>query len=140
MMELTCWHCGGSLKDVPRPIRSQMRCPHCRADLHVCRMCRSYDKRYIGHCSHDEADRVLDKESANYCTFYSPEPNAFGTERHDPAAQAKSELDALFGSEQSQAEVREPGAEASMTSKERALRDAESLFDLGRDKRRKDRG
>ena len=111
-----------------------MRCPHCRVDLHVCHMCRSFDKRYIGHCSHDEADRVMDKESANYCTFFSPNPAAHMGLRDDPAARARSELDALFGSGEPEDRSGEYAGDTAVSPQERALRDAESLFHLGSDK------
>ncbi len=95
--ELVCWQCGASLKSVPLPLSRLAECPRCRADLHVCRMCKHYDTRYIGECRHDRADRVLDKTHANFCTHFRPRPDA-----HDPAANAEADaararLEALFG-------------------------------------------
>ena len=130
-MKLACWHCGDRLEDVPRPIRSQMRCPQCRSNLHACRMCRHYDMRYIGHCSHDDADRVLDKEAANYCTYYTPNPHAYGSERDNPAEHAQSELRALFGASESEDNYDEGSPDKPASSQERAKREAESLFDFG---------
>ncbi len=130
-MKLVCWHCGDSLDGLPRPIRSQMRCPHCRADLHVCRMCRHHDTRYIGHCSHEQADRVLDKESANYCTFYSPRADAYVAWERGQGERARRELDALFGSEVEQADPEDGEADAE-SPQARARREADSLFDFGK--------
>lgn len=95
--ELVCWQCGASLKSVPLPLSRLAECPRCRADLHVCRMCKHYDTRLIGECRHDRAERVLDKTHANFCTYFRPRPDA-----HDPAANAEADaararLEALFG-------------------------------------------
>ncbi len=126
--DLVCWQCGGSLKDMPRPIRSSMRCPTCRADLHACRMCRHYNTRYIGDCDHDKADKVLDKTNANYCTYYSPRPNAHAEQRDVKGERAKAELAALFGDDAAESEKEaEP-----LSPGERAKRDAEALFDPGK--------
>lgn len=128
-MELVCWKCGAYLKDVPRPIRPSMRCPDCRADLHACRMCRHYDKRYIGQCAHDQADKVLDKEQANYCTYFTPRPHAHahGERSDDAKDRAHAELAALFGETPAAANQQRSGKTKSSTS--RAQLDAEALFD-----------
>jgi len=125
--ELLCWHCGGSLHDVPRPLRPSMRCPSCQFDLHVCRMCRYYDARYIGGCSHDRADKVLDKQHANYCTHFKPDPTAFKEAHEAPEDHARDELAALFG-DQPCAPKEEPKDESIMSSAEKARRDANALF------------
>lgn len=116
-----------------------MRCPQCRSDLHVCRMCRCYDTRYIGHCSHDEADRVVDKQSANYCTFYSPNPDAFVAAQGDAAQRARHELDTLFGSSEAKHASGEETPHAPLSPQERARREAESLFDLASKTEKKDK-
>lgn len=125
--ELLCWHCGGSLHDVPRPLRPSMRCPSCQVDLHACRMCRSYDPRYIGGCSHDRADKVLDKQHANYCTHFRPDPTAFKEQPQAAADQARDELAALFG-EQPCAPQEQLPAGSALSSSERARTQAEALF------------
>ena len=89
--ELVCWRCGTVLKDVPRRIPRMAECVECRADLHVCLMCRHYAPRYIGQCTHDRAERVIDKEKSNFCTYFRPRPDAHlppdtGTEESTRAA------------------------------------------------------
>ena len=125
--ELVCWHCGASLRDLPRPLRSSMRCPQCQADLHVCRLCRYYDPRYIGGCSHDRADKVLDKQRANYCTHFTPKPGAFEDPAHEPYSQARDALATLFGDE-SAATGDDPAEDSPLSPAERARREAEALF------------
>lgn len=127
--EVVCWCCGNSIDDVPRPIRPSMRCPTCRADLHACRLCRHYDTRYIGDCAHEQADKVLDKKKANYCTYYSPRPDAHSPVRDDNASRAKADLAALFGEEVESGEGSPDGADP-LSPSERARREAEALFNL----------
>ena len=84
--KLVCWKCGGSLRGVPRPIRRLARCPACRADLHVCKLCRHFAPGVLGECLHERAERVVDKEGANFCTYWRPRPDA-----HDPAPERRGE-------------------------------------------------
>ena len=128
-----CWKCGESLKGVPRPITRFARCGVCRSDLHVCRLCRHYDPKVLGECRHERAERVVDKEQANYCTYFRPRPDAH-TGAEDQADQsARAALDALFGLE---------GNDNARTSSDpraaanRAREELNDLFDLGEDPER----
>lgn len=126
--KLVCWQCGESLRGVPRPIRRLARCPTCRADLHVCRLCRHYDPGVLGECRHDRADRVLDKAQANFCTYFRPRPGAHVPRSDSAAETARGELEALFGiREEGEAAApratRDPKAEV-----ERARRELEAMF------------
>lgn len=138
--KLVCWQCGASLKSVPLPISRLAECPRCRADLHVCRMCRHYDTRLIGECRHDRAERVLDKTHANFCTYFKPRPNA-----HDPAANAEAEaararLEALFGMGQDPGGDGDPAVAAQQppvrekSEAERAREQLEALFGVEKKK------
>ena len=42
---IVCWKCGASLADLSLPFGRRDECRACRAELHVCRMCRFYDTR-----------------------------------------------------------------------------------------------
>lgn len=128
---LVCWSCGQSLKDVPRPIRRFTACPQCRAELHVCLMCEHHDRHYIGECSHDRADRVMDKTAANYCTYYVPRPDAYaGGSAAAPGDASRGALDALFGLEGAPADG---AAEDPAATRERARAELEALFDVKKD-------
>jgi hypothetical protein len=94
--ELVCWKCGASLADVTLPLRRLEECPKCRAQLHVCRMCREYDVRVTGACREQGAEEVRNKEGANFCDFFRPRPDAHSG-RSTAADQALSELNKLFG-------------------------------------------
>lgn len=93
---LRCWKCGADLKRVPRPFSRFAECPACKAELHVCRMCRHYDLRYIGECSHEFADKVLEKEKANFCSYFKPSKRAYQGGEDAEKLKAQQELETLF--------------------------------------------
>lgn len=94
--ELSCWKCGANLKSVPRPFSRFAECPQCKTDLHVCRMCRHYNLKYIGQCSHDFADKVLQKEKSNFCSHFRPDPEAYQGGGNTQKGKAQEELESLF--------------------------------------------
>lgn len=97
MEELHCWRCGASLKDLTPPIERRDECPVCRAQLYVCRFCEFYDPRVAKQCREPVADEVKDKERANFCGYFRPNPQAYVPADHSAANKSKAELDALFG-------------------------------------------
>jgi hypothetical protein len=60
-MSLQCWKCGASLAGMLLPLSRRETCPSCRADLHVCKLCRHYDAHRAGQCRELAAERVADK-------------------------------------------------------------------------------
>jgi len=46
-------------------------CPKCYAPLHSCRMCTFYDPQSYNSCKEPTADRILEKDKANFCDFFS---------------------------------------------------------------------
>ena len=46
------------------------RCPKCDADLHCCRNCTFYDLNAYNNCRESQAERVVDKEKANFCDYF----------------------------------------------------------------------
>jgi excinuclease UvrABC nuclease subunit len=94
---LRCWKCGQSLADYSLPLRRLEECRACRAELHVCRMCEFYDTGKAKHCRETIAEEVKDKQAANFCDYFRPNPAAYRPEVLSAADQAKAQLDALFG-------------------------------------------
>ena len=127
---LVCWQCGGSLAAVRRPIRHGARCPACRADLHVCRQCRHHAPKVRGECDHDRADRVIDKMSANYCTYFRPAHGAWRGDADAGRDRAQDDLAELFGLERTS---RQSAAEKSRESVADARRELEALFGIQAD-------
>lgn len=91
-----CWHCGETLKDVLLPFSRRQICEQCNADQHVCRMCQQFNESISGQCDEERAEDVSNKEAANFCDYFSPNPRAFVGGNQDQQTQAKSKLDALF--------------------------------------------
>jgi hypothetical protein len=73
----TCWKCGGALQELLLPLPRHEECPHCRAQLHVCR-------------------NVSDKQRANFCGYFQINPQAYDGPSNQ-AADSHRKLDALFG-------------------------------------------
>jgi hypothetical protein len=116
-----CWKCGGPLPDLLLPLPRHEECPHCHAQLHVCRMCVFFDTTLAQQCREPVADLVSDKQRANFCGYFQVNPHAF-TPSSDQGADARRQLDALFGDQASET-ASEPN------SAEDALRDQlEQMF------------
>ena len=109
-----------------------MRCPACRADVHTCRQCRFYDTRYIGGCSHDHADKVLDKQNANYCTHFRPSPQAYLGQTQNSEDEAREALAALFGEHSLETDAKAAEQKTPPSAADDAQRQAEALFSSGR--------
>jgi len=91
----TCWKCGGALQELLLPLPRHEECPHCRAQLHVCRMCLYFDTAAPQQCREPIADNVSDKQRANFCGYFQINPQAYAVPS-DQAADSR-QLDALFG-------------------------------------------
>lgn len=102
--EFVCWKCGETLKNLPRRVPRLAECVDCRADLHVCLMCRHYAPRYVGQCAHDRAERVVDKKKSNFCTYFRPRPNAHLPPGGETEDASRAELMSIFGESPAQQE------------------------------------
>lgn len=96
-MGLQCFKCGEDLKDVPRPITRMSHCPACFAELHCCLMCRKYTTRYHTRCTDERTDPPERKDSANFCDYFAPAPDAFDAAGYDADEAARAKAAELFG-------------------------------------------
>ena len=46
-------------------------CPFCQASLRCCKMCKHFDMTAYNECQEPVAERLLEKERANFCEFFS---------------------------------------------------------------------
>lgn len=92
----TCWKCGGPLPVLLLPLPRHEECPHCRAQLHVCRMCEFFDPVAPQQCREPVADNVSDKTRANFCGYFQINPHAFSASP-DQSVASHRELGELFG-------------------------------------------
>jgi len=68
---VTCYKCQ---KNVPvlgtfKIVRTE-DCPYCMSSLHCCKMCKFYDPKVYNECRESNADRLVDKEKANFCDYF----------------------------------------------------------------------
>jgi hypothetical protein len=87
-----CWHCGAELgaSDYGR----QDSCPKCGRDTRVCRNCGFHDRAVNNECRETQAERVVDKEKANFCDHFRPKAGAGSGAASRDALKAAAE--ALF--------------------------------------------
>ena len=133
MSELVCWNCGADLEDIPRPISRHATCGQCFNELHCCRLCRHYDPKRTMQCFEDRADPPLQKENANFCDFFAPAVGAHDHRTSTRSADARHELDALFGSESADdadavEDARQDAAQQPLSAEEEAKKKLDDLF------------
>ena len=89
-----CQHCSKEVEIVVRIARGDV-CPFCTADLHSCLNCTFYDTSAYNDCREPNAERVVQKDRANFCDYYE-----FASDRKGgPSTKeldAKARLEALF--------------------------------------------
>ncbi len=92
----SCWSCA-SLIDAGDFNRGDS-CAKCGRDSRVCKNCKHYDPRAYNECHETSADRVVEKERANFCDYFSRRVGpATGTSAEPTAAEkAKAAAEALF--------------------------------------------
>lgn len=70
-------------------------CPHCGADLHVCKNCHHYDPNVHNQCKEPEAAYIRERTEANFCTHFTFK-DAEGWKQDRSQEDAKRKLADLF--------------------------------------------
>ncbi len=65
-----CWNCGAAIEGGRFGRRDD--CPGCGRDSRVCLNCEFHDIGRHNECREPQAERVVDKERANFCDFFRP--------------------------------------------------------------------
>ena len=87
-MSLKCHRCSKELSATFSIMVSRSdTCSNCMADIRCCKMCTFYDPRSYNECRESNADRITEKEKANFCDYFK-----IGTGTDDAE---KARLDAL---------------------------------------------
>lgn len=94
-MQIPCPACGKTVS-VAEPVGRRETCPLCSADLHACVNCTHYDPGAYNGCREPQADRVVEKNTANFCDYFSIRTTG-GKGVVDPKVKARAALDGLFG-------------------------------------------
>jgi len=71
MITLTCYNCGHTIELNDR-VTHTATCEKCTSFLKCCLNCKFYDPNAYNECLEFSADRVKDKEKANFCDFFEP--------------------------------------------------------------------
>ena len=92
-MAFYCFHCSKEITISDRVGRGDT-CPFCNADAHCCLNCLHYDPSVYNECRETNADRVLEKDRANFCDYFSfaPDRKAGAQNPKDSALAKLSEL------------------------------------------------
>lgn len=90
-----CYFCHHEVVILDR-VGRQDRCDACGRDLHICRNCDFFDPKAYNECRESAADRVVDKEAANFCDYFSPSFRTYEVGEVDPLAVAKKKLEEMF--------------------------------------------
>lgn len=92
-MSLQCHKCGKALSDTFKIMVSRSdTCPACMADIRCCKMCHFYDPKSYNECRETQADRVPEKEKANFCDYFkiATSYNEAEKQRQDALARAQA--------------------------------------------------
>jgi len=89
---MNCFFCGREIEFGERVSFREM-CPGCGRAQHACRNCGFHDPAYNNQCREPMAERVVDKERANFCEYFTPGKNRAAAAM---PARTRKELDELF--------------------------------------------
>jgi hypothetical protein len=90
---MQCAFCRKQLGVVDKVGRSDT-CPHCGGDLKCCKQCEFYQPNAYNECKEVIAERIVDKERANFCDYYVAKGPPQG--KVNRTKDAKDALEALF--------------------------------------------
>lgn len=65
---MICWKCRKEIS-IEKPARGD-ECPHCHADLHVCKACEFYESGAHNECRETSAEFISEKERGNFCDYF----------------------------------------------------------------------
>ncbi len=71
-------------------------CPNCGRDLRCCKQCKFYDQGAYNECREVSAERIVDKERANFCDYFVVRGSKEKGGRFHRTTEARKALEALF--------------------------------------------
>ena len=90
---MNCFHCGDAIAFKDR-VGFRDRCSTCDRPAHACLNCTFYDPAYNNQCREPQADRLVEKDRANFCEYFTPGNRA--AKKLDSSSNARAKLDAIF--------------------------------------------
>ena len=92
----TCWNCGENISD--KGYGRQDECSGCHRETRVCRNCFLYDPLCYNSCREIQAERVVEKEKANFCDFFKSSPPSSSLRSKKVVNTPRQAAEALFKS------------------------------------------
>lgn len=79
MTDSVCFNCQKTLV-LPDDLKisRQDTCEYCGAHLRSCKMCHFYDLSAYNDCREPNAERVVEKEKANFCSYFQVSDGSSG--------------------------------------------------------------
>lgn len=90
---VVCHACGRAVV-FAGPVPRSAGCEGCASDLRSCLNCQHYDAGSYNDCREASAERVVDKDKANFCDFFRPRTTS--SSRESPESGALTDLEKLF--------------------------------------------
>ncbi len=101
-----CHACQRELALKDKPGRKDC-CPYCEAELHCCLNCRFYVPGMHNDCQETQAERVPDKERANFCDYFVFKDSQRVQGQDNEGNKARDQFEALFGKSRGGGEINE---------------------------------
>jgi hypothetical protein len=93
MASVHCYKCQEVLEmDSGVTLGRHEECPKCFANLRCCRMCQFFDKTAYNECREPMANRILEKEKANFCDYFKVGGAENGGQEKDSLLNAANSL------------------------------------------------
>ena len=92
---MNCAFCGKVI-NIEKTVGRRDTCPHCNRDLRCCKQCKFYDPNAYNECREVSAERIVDKERANFCDYFLLRGSKESGGSVNRTKNAKKALEALF--------------------------------------------
>ncbi len=92
---MNCHGCG-AVTEVEGRVRREDVCGSCGRPLRCCLNCEMYAPTAHNKCHEPQAEWVADRETANFCEYFTPSTRGSIDAAVDKAGQARKKLDDLF--------------------------------------------
>lgn len=93
-----CHSCGATIELLSgETVSRRAECPKCAADVKCCLNCKFFDTSRSNQCAESQADFVSDKQTANFCDWFTPRTTVDLIGNKNDGADAKKAFDDLFG-------------------------------------------
>ncbi len=90
-----CHKCKNEI-NIPKTVGRKDACPLCQADLRCCLNCSHYNPSYYNQCIESQAERVLDKDRANFCDYFKFKDRVSKAMAEGDKSSIRKKLDDLF--------------------------------------------